>query len=198
MGRFPLPARERRSHECERGTQECVRHVLEQSLVKARSKGAALVEAVLFVPILLALLIGTEELGRVTYNYYMIQKVLSGLALYLGSQQGVNFCDSGDPIMQAAINNALTGTVDGSGDPIVNGLTPGMVQVSIARIDPVSQQLSPCDCSAAGCDASQGGAPPGFIVVSLINGYTVHPLFWGFSVDPFPLQPSVTAPYAGT
>jgi hypothetical protein len=164
----------------------------------ARRQGAALLEAALFVPILLALLIGTTELGRVTYDYYMIQKTLSGLARSLGTQQGVNFCDSNDPVMQAAINNALTGTVDASGDPLIVGLTPGMVQVSIARFDPNSQQLAPCDCSAAGCDASQGGSSPGYIVVSLTNGYTVHPLFWGFSVTPFQLRPSVTAPYAGT
>jgi hypothetical protein len=164
----------------------------------ARDKGSALVEAVLFVPILLALMIGATELGRVTYNYYMIQKILTDLALSLGSQNGVNFCNGADPIMVTAINNALTNSADGSGVPLVTGLTPGMVQVNIARYDPNSQQLAPCDCSASGCDSSQGGGPPGFIVVSLTNGYTVHPLFWGFNVDPFPLQPSVTAPYAGT
>src|SRR5271156_4405329 len=81
-------------------------------------KGSALLESALLVPILLALLIGTTELGRVTYTYYMIQKVLAGLARSLGTQQGVNFCNSGDPIMQAAINNALTGTSDASGTPI--------------------------------------------------------------------------------
>jgi hypothetical protein len=162
------------------------------------TKGAALLEAALLVPILLALMIGTVQLGQLTYNYYMIQKMLSGLALYLGGQQGVNFCNGSDPIMIAAINNALTGSVDGSGTPIVAGLTPGMVQVSITRYDPNSQQLAPCDCSASGCDISQGGGPPGFITVSLTNGYTVRPLFWGFSVNPFPLLPSVTAPYAGS
>jgi hypothetical protein len=163
-----------------------------------RHKGSALVEAVLFVPILLALMIGATELGRVTYNYYMIQKILTGLALSLGSENGINFCNGADPIMVTAINNALTNTSDGTGAPLVTGLTPGMVQVNIARYDPNSQQLAPCDCSASGCDSSQGGGPPGFITVSLTNGYTVHPLFWGFNVDPFPLQPSVTAPYAGT
>jgi len=73
-----------------------------------------------------------------------------------------------------------------------------MFQVRIERFDPSSQQLMICDCSSGGCDASQGGLPPGFIVVSLPNGYTVSPVFWGFSVDPFPLRPSVRVPYAGT
>ena len=163
-----------------------------------RRRGAALVEAALFIPILLAIFVGTEELARVTYTYYMVQKTLSGLALYLSAQQGINFCDSGDAILQAAINNALTGTVDGAGAPVITGLTPGMVLVTTQRYDSASQQLGPCDCSASGCDASQGGLPPGYISVSLANGYTVHPLFWGFSIAPFALHPSVTVPYAGT
>jgi hypothetical protein len=161
-------------------------------------RGAAMLEAALFVPIIFALFIGMEELSRVTYTYYMIQKTLTGLARYLGTQQGVNFCNSGDPIMVAAINNVLTGTVDASSAPLIAGLTPDMVQVTAQQYDAVNQQLTPCACGAPGCDISQGGTAPAYIVVSLVNGYTVHPLFWGFSVSPFPLQPSVTAPYGGT
>ena len=97
----------------------------------------------MFVPIIFALFIGMEELGRVTYTYYMIQKTLSGLARYLGTQQGVNFCNSGDPIMTAAINNALTGTIDGSGTPLISGLTPDMVVVTAEQYDAVNQLLTP-------------------------------------------------------
>jgi hypothetical protein len=152
----------------------------------------------MFAPILLALLVGTVELARVTYTYYMLEKMMFTLARYIGTQQGVNFCDPQDASVQAAINYALTGSTDSSIDPLVNGLTPSMFQIRAERYDPVSQQLSPCDCSATGCDASQGGLPPGFIVVSLTNGYQVHPLFWGFTVNPFPLRPSVRVPYGGT
>ncbi len=66
-----------------------------------RTKGSAILEAALFIPIIFALFIGMEELARVTYNYYMIQKTLSGLARYLGTQQGVNFCNGTDPILTA-------------------------------------------------------------------------------------------------
>ena len=163
-----------------------------------RLRGAALVETAIVVPILLAFLIGTIELARVTYTYYMLQKMMFNLARYLGTQQGVNFCDSQDPAVTAAINYALTGDSTSSDSPIVAGLTPGMFQVSIERYDPVGQQLVACDCSAQGCDASQGGSPPGFIVVSLTDGYMVRPVFWGFSVNPFPLRPSVKVPYGGT
>jgi hypothetical protein len=163
-----------------------------------RTKGSAILEAALFIPIIFALFIGMEELARVTYNYYMIQKTLAGLARYLGTQQGVNFCNGTDPILTAAVNNALTNTVDGSGSPLIAGLTPDMILVSIETYDPVSQQLNPCACGAPGCDPSQGGIAPGYIVVSLANGYTVQPLFLGFNVNPFPLRPSVTVPYGGT
>ncbi len=152
----------------------------------------------MFAPILIALLIGTVELARVTYTYFTLQRMMFNLARYIGTQQGVNFCDPGDASVQAAINYTLTGSTDSSLDPIVLGLTPAMFQIRAERYDPVAQQLVLCDCSAAGCDASQGGLPPGFIVVSLTNGYQVHPLFWGFTVDPFPLRPSVRVPYGGT
>jgi hypothetical protein len=163
-----------------------------------RHQGGVLVEAAMFVPIFLMLLLGTVELGKVAYTYYMLEKVMYNFARYLGTQQGVNFCDSGDPNIIAAEAYAVTGTADASAPAIVSGLTPGMLQVQIERFDSVSQQVIPCDCSVAGCDASQGGQPPDFITVSLTQGFTVHPLFWGFNVDPFPLRPEVKVPYGGT
>jgi hypothetical protein len=163
-----------------------------------RRRGGALLETAIFLPIILALLIGTVELARVTYTYYMLQKMMLNLARYLGTQQGVNFCDSQDATVQAAINYALTGATDSSDNPIIPGLTPAMFQVSTERFDPSGQQLMACECSAAGCDAAQGGLPPGFIVVSLTNGYPVRPLFWGFTAEMFPLRPSVRVLYGGT
>lgn len=155
-------------------------------------------ETALFVPVLLALLIGTVQLGRIAYTYYMLEKLMFNLARYVGTQQGVNFCDSQDATVQAAIDYSLTGQSDSSDNPIIPGLTPSMFQIRIERYDPVSQQLLVCDCSSAGCDASQGGLPPGFLVVSLTNGYPIQPVFWGFQVDPFPLRPEVRVPYGGT
>ncbi len=164
----------------------------------ANRRGSAVVETVLIVPLLLSLLVGTVELARVTYTYSMLQKVMFNLARYLGTQQGVNFCDSQDAQVQAAINYALTGTTGSADNPVIPGLAPGMFQIRIERYDANAQQMVPCDCSAAGCDAAQGGLGPGFIVVSLANGYTVNPVFWGFAIDPFPLRPSVRVPYGGT
>ncbi len=130
-------------------------------------RGGALLEAVIFVPVILALLIGTVSLGRVIYTYYTLEKLMFGVARYVGTQQGVNFCNSGDPTVEAAIDNTL---LDSAGNPIVPGLTAEMFQIQIERYDPVAQALSVCDCSAAGCDASQGGRPPDFLGVSLTDG----------------------------
>ena len=163
-----------------------------------RHRGSALLEAALLTPILLGLLIGTVELARVTYTYYMLQKLMFNAARYLGTQQGVNFCDGQDPAVLAALNYALTGTTEPADNPIIAGLTLSMFQVRVERYNPVAQEVALCDCSAQGCDASQGGSPPGFIVVSLTDGYVVRPVFWGFSVSPFPLRPSVRVPYGGT
>jgi hypothetical protein len=156
-----------------------------------------LIETVLLLPIVIALLIGTVELGRVIYTYYMLQKIMFTAARYLGTQQGVNFCDANDINVQAAINYAISGTTASADNPLVPGLTSSMLQISIERYDPVAQAIVPCDCSSTGCDASAGGLPPDFIVVSLTN-FNVQPVFWGLAVDSFPLVPKVRVPYGGT
>ena len=163
-----------------------------------RRRGSALIETAMFLPLVLSLLIGTVELARVTYTYYQLEKLMYNLARYIGTQQGVNVCDPQDPAIVAGENYALTGTTDSAENPIVPRLTPAMFQVRAERYDPVAQQLAVCDCSVTGCDASQGGLPPDFIVVSLPDGYTVRPVFFGFAVDPFPLRPTVRVPYGGT
>ena len=100
---------------------------------RVRGKGSALVESALLVPILLALLIGTTELGRLTYTYYMIQKVLAGLARSLGTQQGVNFCNTGDPIITDSSGVAFD--VGGALDlRVLPGMTLG-VHAEYATID---------------------------------------------------------------
>jgi hypothetical protein len=161
------------------------------------SRGGVLIETALLLPIVAALLIGTVELARVSYTYYMLQKIVFTLARYLGTQQGVNFCDGQDVSVQAAINYAISGTTESADNPTVPGLVPGMFQINIERYDPATQTLLPCDCSSTGCDATAGGLPPDFIVVSLTN-YNVQPVFWGFAVTAFPLRPSVRVPYGGT
>jgi Flp pilus assembly protein TadG len=160
-----------------------------------KKRGAALVETVMLMPILAALLIGTVSLARITYTYYMLEKLMFNLARYLGTQQGVNFCDNQDATMQSALNYALTGDPTSSDNPVIIGLTPAMFQVRVERFDSTSQQL--VDASGD-CSSGVNVTPPEFIVVSLTNPYTMPAVFWGLPIDTVPLNPSVRVPYAGT
>ena len=160
--------------------------------------GSAVLESAMLIPVALALLIGTAQLGKIVYTYSMLQKTMLTLARYLGTQQGVNFCDPQDPSVAAAVNYALTGQTDSADNPLIIGLTPDMFHIRVERYDPQAQQVVECDCSATGCDPTQGGLAPGFLAVSLTDGYPVRPVFWGFSVSALALHPAVRVPYAGT
>lgn len=163
-----------------------------------KRRGSVLLETAMYAPLLLVLLVGMVELARLGYTYYTLQKMMYTLARYVGTQQGVNFCNDADPAVLAAKNLAITGTLDGSAPAIVGGLTVDQVSVQIERYDVAGQSLGPCDCSPSGCDAGSGGLAPDFVVVDLPNGFEVRPVFFGFSVDPFQLRPRVRVPYGGT
>lgn len=164
----------------------------------SRRSGAALLETAMFVPALLLLLVGVTELARVAYTYYTLEKMMFTAARFVGTQQGVNFCDSNDTTVLSAKNLAITGTPDASGPALVPNLTADLIDVRPERYDAINQSLNQCDCSVNGCDASAGGLPPDFIVVDLPDGYSVKPVFPQFSITPFLLRPRVRVPYGGT
>ncbi len=160
--------------------------------------GNTAIEAVLFLPILITLLVSIEQLGKLTYTYYTLKKTLYTVARYVGSLQGVNFCDAADPGIVAAENLALTGTSDGSANLIVTGLTADMLLITAQRFDPVQQSLGACDCSNTGCDISAGGSAPDFVTVSIPDGYAMKTLIPFLTLDPILLKPQVKVPYTGT
>ena len=133
-----------------------------------------------------------------TAGVMTLQKMMYTVARFAGTQQGVNFCDAGDPTVVAAKNLAITGTTDASAPVIVAGLTADVISITAERYDTTGQTLATCDCSATGCDAASGGLPPDFIRVNIPDGFTVRPLFFNLTVQPFPLRPSVRVPYGGT
>jgi Flp pilus assembly protein TadG len=161
-------------------------------------RGAILLEAVLFTPILLLLLLGMIELARVTYTYYTVQKTLLAVARVLGTQQGVNFCDDADTSVQSAKNIALTGTADGSGTPYIGGLTADQIQVRIERFTAASGDIGECECSATACDTVNGGQSPDYVVVSIPDGYSITLRIPALPLDPILLRPRVRFPFQGT
>jgi hypothetical protein len=161
-------------------------------------RGSTIMETVLYLPVLAMLLWGMVELARITYTYYTLQKILYTLARLVGTQQGVNFCDSGDEQVKAAKNFALTGSSDGSTDSLVPNLTIDEIAIRIERYNNDSGEMQECDCSITGCDAAAGGGSPDYLVVYLTGGYSVRPVIPFMSFTAFALRPMVRVPYGGT
>ena len=165
---------------------------------KRSQSGSAILETAMFVPVLVLLMMGTVELARFTYTYYTLHKIMYALARYISTQQGVNFCDSNDAVVAAALSFALNGTTDNSGDAIVPNLTSDMISVRIEQADPASGAINECSCGVPGCDTTNGGTPPDYVVVSIPNGYMITPHIPLVPTTPFAFKPQVRVPYGGT
>lgn len=166
--------------------------------MRRNRRGNTILEAALFVPVLVTMLVALEQIGKVTYTYFTLKKIVYTAARYIGTQQGVNFCDPADPNIVAGLNFAVTGTTDATAPALVQGLTTDMFVVTIERYDPVSQTTSACDCSNSGCDTGAGGLAPDSIVVSIPNGYAMTPIIPFLTLTQIPLKPQVKVPYGGT
>jgi len=163
-----------------------------------KQRGQSLLETAMFIPVLVLLLVGMAELGRVTYVYYTLHKTLYTLARYLGTQQGGVLCDDGDYVVQSAKAYAISGNTDGSGEATLQGLTADMIQVRLERYDAQSASLGQCECSITGCDAASGGTAPDFIAVSMPDGYPVRLTIPYLTTEVILFRPSVRVPFGGT
>jgi hypothetical protein len=160
--------------------------------------GNAIIETAIFVPFLLLLLMGMEQIAKLTYVYYTIRKAEYTVARYVGTQQGVNFCaGQSDPAIAAGINLALTGTTDGTAPSFIPNLTADMFVVQPERLDSTGA-MTVCSCDITGCDESAGGGSPDFITVSIPSGYPVQPIIPFMTLQSIPLVPMVKVPYGGT
>ena len=111
------------------------------------------VETAMWLPVFFLLIAGVIQFGKITYLYYTLRKIEYTIARSVSIGSGVNFCPgAGDPIIQGAIDFAVTGTSDGSGTPLVWNLTPDMISVTTECIDPATGLPGPCDTS--GCDGA--------------------------------------------
>lgn len=163
-----------------------------------RTRGSSLLETAMYLPILFLLLFGMIELARITYTYYTLQKILYTVARYLGTQQGVNFCDDSDASIVAAKAFALTGATDGSAEPYLSELGAENIQVRIERYTATNNEIGECECSATACDTATGGQAPDHIVVSIPEGYSVRLRIPQLPLDPILLRPQVRVPFQGT
>src|SRR5687767_10995629 len=92
--------------------------------------GAALIEFTIMAPLLLSLVLGISEFGRFLYQYQMVLEGLRDAGRYLAR------LDANDATNQSnAANLATTGTIDGSGDPRVDGWEAGDIDFAVTDVD---------------------------------------------------------------
>jgi Flp pilus assembly protein TadG len=157
--------------------------------------GNMVLEMALWMPILLLLIVGMIQIGKITYLYYSLQKVVYSAARALATQQNVNFCDlADDPVSQAvfaaSVNDPNTGVA------LINNLTPAMLQVSTTCRDATGATVA---CDTSGCATPLAAAQqPSYITVSIPAGYQVQPRIPYILLDPILLYPSATVPFSGS
>ncbi len=163
--------------------------------MRRRCRGNMILESALWIPVIVLLLVGMVQVGKITYTYYQLKKSVYAAARYLSVQQGINFCDlADDPIVAQALNFAVTGTTDGSGQPVVTNLTTDLFQVTAECVDPASGAPGPC--GNPGCPTV--AQRPDYILVSMPTGYIMRPRIPIVTLDPLALRPFALVPFEGT
>ena len=56
----------------------------------------------MFVPILVLFIVGMIQIGKITYVYYTLKKMMYSAAMYVSAQQGVDFCGDSTGMLAAA------------------------------------------------------------------------------------------------
>lgn len=159
-------------------------------------RGQVAVEMAFLAPVLLLILFGAFELGRVYYTYHSLQKALRGGAGVLARTGNVNYCDSGDAAIIDIKNVIVFGNLQGTGDPVIQGLTPEMVVITPERTQSDSTTVDLCPCGdTTGCDPASGGRAPDFVVVSLgPTGFPMNVALAYINLGTFSLKVSVRMP----
>lgn len=95
------------------------------------TSGASLVEVTLVMPLAIALMVGGVEFGRALYAYHTADKAVKSAARYLARLPTAAVNQSW--ALTKARNLVLTGTLDGSGGPLIRGWTdPNTITLTAA------------------------------------------------------------------
>ncbi len=147
----------------------------------------------------MVLLFGTVEVGRVFYIYHTLQKALRGGAGLLARSPGVAYCDANDLTLMDIRNFIVYGNLQGQGTPILQGLTPDLIQILPERGITGDTGVIACICTEDpdSCDVSAGGRVPDFVVVNLGGGFPVPIPFPFVNLGTINLKVSVRMPVTG-
>ena len=160
-------------------------------MIRRRRSGNMAIEAAMLIPVLIMLIVGIVQIGKVTYVYFALKKMVWAAGRQISNTQSVNFCDlAGDPNVQAAIQAALN---DANGVPIVAGVSSLQVAAECTDPENLSGALVPCDVSQ--CPTI--GQRPDFFLVTIPGGYQVQMHFLFLDPILITLNPFATVPYGG-
>lgn len=146
-------------------------------------RGSAAAEFALILPMMLTIVFSIYEAGRVFWSYNIVQSAARDAARY-GARLDVTCSGStgafDDTTATAAIQNlARTGTVDGSGDPLVPGWTDNSsVTVSIACVSKTSGSVT-----FGGRYDGQTSIPVVTVAAAAPYGMLFGGLFGGMTID---------------
>ena len=166
-----------------------------------RQRGQAIVEVAIQIPLMMALLFGAVEIGRVFYIYHALNKALRGGAGLAARAVNVNYCDNSDVTLTDVRNFVVYGNLQGEGTPVVPGLTPDMVQILPERSIPDSTGISECVCTedSDSCDVTTSGHSPDFVVLNFgPDGFPLRIPFPFSTISSVNLRVSVRMPVTGS
>ena len=152
------------------------------------------IETALFLPVMLLLIVPMIQFGKITYTYYALRNTVYTAARYLSVQKGTNFCDPADPNITAAVNFAVTGTIDGSGAPLIENLTPSMLQVTTECM--LNGAVGACNTSGCGISPSLAQEPD-YVAVTIPDGYPMTPRIPFVTLQSISFSPSALVPFGG-
>ncbi len=162
---------------------------------RRRTKGNMILEAALWIPVLVLLVVAMIQFGKITYMYYTLQEDhVFGGALHLRAaghrllrsrrrqHPGRHQFRRHRPEHRPAHHRCLTAD---------------MFTVTTECADPNNPgALGACDTS--GCGGALGAQRPDYVVVSIPSGYQVTFRIPLLNPVPILLTPSVTIPFGGT
>ncbi len=155
-------------------------------------------ESTILVPMLVLLLVGAMEIGKITVTYFTLHKALRGAARLASTLRGANFCDPQDTQLLAIKNFVVFGPGGDTATPIVRDLTADRIEILPERADAATSTLAECECSgSSGCLASEGGRAPDYLTASIADGYPFQPRIPFRTLDPILLRPRVRVPFGG-
>jgi hypothetical protein len=162
-----------------------------------RSRGSALLESLLLVPVLVLLFIGAMEFGKLTLTYYQLHKALRAGARMAALLRGADFCSSED-VQLTAVKNFIVFGPDASAEPIVRNLTAEQVLLLPERADAENATVGACECGGgAGCSLADGGRAPDYVVAEIDGGYEFQLRIPFRTPEPILLRPRVRVPFGG-